>query len=96
MRGEENQTVKRYLIATMFLAVLVSAPSAYAKAPPESFADLADKLLPSVVNISTTQTVQGRGGPEFPQLPRAACRVPSPEMLRVVQMIPGHRFAWPS
>ncbi len=30
----------------------------YAKPVPESFADLADKLMPSVVNISTTQTVR--------------------------------------
>ena len=30
----------------------------YAKAVPESFADLAEKLMPSVVNISTTQTVR--------------------------------------
>ena len=29
-----------------------------AKPVPESFADLADKLMPSVVNISTTQTVR--------------------------------------
>ena len=29
-----------------------------AKAVPESFADLAEKLMPSVVNISTTQTVR--------------------------------------
>ena len=28
------------------------------KAVPESFADLAEKLMPSVVNISTTQTVR--------------------------------------
>ena len=28
-----------------------------AKSVPESFADLAEKLMPSVVNISTTQTV---------------------------------------
>ncbi|MCG8507631.1 MAG: DegQ family serine endoprotease, partial [Rhodospirillales bacterium] len=47
----------------------LAAPAAHSKAPPESFADLADQLLPSVVNISTTQTVQGRSGPEFPQLP---------------------------
>ena len=31
---------------------------AYSKPVPESFADLADKLMPSVVNISTTQTVR--------------------------------------
>ena len=29
-----------------------------AKPVPESFADLAEKLMPSVVNISTTQTVR--------------------------------------
>ena len=32
---------------------------------PSSFADLADKLMPSVVNISTTQTVVTRSNP-FP------------------------------
>lgn len=31
---------------------------AYSKPVPESFADLADKLMPSVVNISTTQTIR--------------------------------------
>ena len=31
---------------------------ANAKPIPESFADLAEKLMPSVVNISTTQTVR--------------------------------------
>ena len=28
---------------------------------PESFADLAEKLMPSVVNISTTQTIKTKG-----------------------------------
>ena len=40
-----------------------------AKSPPESFADLAEKLMPSVVNISTTQTVVTSVNPfpfEFP------------------------------
>ena len=36
---------------------------------PGSFADLAEKLLPAVVNISTSQTVQGRTEQEMPQLP---------------------------
>lgn len=49
--------------------------AAEARTPPDSFADLAEKLLPSVVNISTTQKVdsaaqqnrQGREGmPQFP------------------------------
>ena len=40
-----------------------------AKSVPESFADLAEKLIPSVVNISTTQTVVANINPfpfEFP------------------------------
>ena len=36
-----------------------------AKPVPDSFADLADKLMPSVVNISTTQTVRTTSNP-FP------------------------------
>jgi len=36
-----------------------------AKNPPASFADLAEKLMPSVVNISTTQTIKTQANP-FP------------------------------
>jgi serine protease Do len=54
-------------------ATLTSRPAA-ARPAPDSFADLAAKLLPSVVNISTTQTLKSdRGrehaGPEIPQFP---------------------------
>ncbi|MDQ7010195.1 MAG: trypsin-like peptidase domain-containing protein, partial [Mariprofundaceae bacterium] len=44
----------------VFLAVLVI--SSVAMAMPASFADLAEKQQHSVVNISTTQVVQGRQG----------------------------------
>ena len=41
-----------------------------AKSAPDSFADLAEKLMPSVVNISTTTTITTRSNP-FPfQFPR--------------------------
>jgi len=42
-----------------------------ARSAPDSFADLAEKLLPSVVNVSTTQVIRGQGQPgvEIPQLP---------------------------
>ncbi|MEX2452247.1 MAG: DegQ family serine endoprotease [Rhodospirillales bacterium] len=53
---------------SLLTAVLIAAPSD-ARNAPESFADLAEKLLPAVVNISTTQVVEGRGGVEIPQLP---------------------------
>jgi serine protease Do len=43
------------------LAAMLAWPAA-ARPAPDSFADLAEKLLPSVVNISTTQTLKpGRG-----------------------------------
>ena len=51
------------------LLVAFAATAASARAAPESFADLAQQLLPKVVNISTTQVVEGRGGMEMPQLP---------------------------
>ena len=40
------------------LLILNFSSSANAKPIPESFADLAEKLMPSVVNISTTQTIK--------------------------------------
>ena len=47
--------------------------SCQARPAPDSFADLAAKLLPSVVNISTTQTLKTAGGdqtdPDTPQFP---------------------------
>jgi serine protease Do len=47
------------------LATPFSVSPALARPAPDSFADLAAKLLPSVVNISTTQTVKSeRGGRE--------------------------------
>jgi serine protease Do len=54
-------------------AAVVPTP-AQARPAPDGFADLAARLLPSVVNISTTQTIKSdRGhehsGPEIPQFP---------------------------
>ena len=44
----------------ILLILIIFNFSIYSKANavPESFADLAEKLMPSVVNISTTQTVR--------------------------------------
>ncbi len=41
-----------------FLFIILNFSSIQARAVPSSFADLAEKLMPSVVNISTTQTVK--------------------------------------
>ena len=55
-------------IKIIFLALVLSfnySFNTFAKGVPESFADLAEKLMPSVVNISTTQTVVTNTNP-FP------------------------------
>ena len=51
---------------TLILVILFSPlSSAQSKVIPSSFADLAEKLMPSVVNISTTQTIKTTSNP-FP------------------------------
>jgi len=58
-------TVPRWLIAApLLLAALTWAAAAQARAAPDSFADLAEKLLPVVVNISTSQMVEQQPGSE--------------------------------
>ena len=57
------------LVLVVCFVMTITATTTNAKSAPESFADLAEKLLPSVVNISTTQTVEAGKGPEIPQLP---------------------------
>ena len=51
-------------------ALMLGSFPALAKAGPEGFSELAAKLLPAVVNISTTQTLKAdRQRPEVPQFP---------------------------
>ncbi|TAN64282.1 MAG: DegQ family serine endoprotease [Magnetospirillum sp.] len=60
----------RFLIAGLALVAVLFASEARATTPPDSFADLAERLLPSVVNISTTQTIKNpQAGLEMPQFP---------------------------
>ena len=42
----------------LFFLIVINFSFVHSKPVPDSFADLADKLMPSVVNISTTQTVR--------------------------------------
>lgn len=61
---------ERTTAMVLSLVVLVfSSATVLAKAPPESFADLAEKALPAVVNISTTQTIKREDGPSRPHFP---------------------------
>jgi len=57
---------KKFINFTLLFILLVFPLSiSQSKTPPNSFADLAEKLMPSVVNISTTQTIQTTSNP-FP------------------------------
>jgi serine protease Do len=48
-----------------FLVLALAVPSpVLARSGPQGFADLAEKLLPAVVNISTSQTITGKEGIE--------------------------------
>ena len=54
------------------VATLALAPAAQARPAPDSFADLAAKLLPGVVNISSSTTITAQnvpGGPDIPMFP---------------------------
>ncbi|WP_454625798.1 Do family serine endopeptidase [Bradyrhizobium cenepequi] len=55
-------------IAIGAAGVLASAPAAFARGP-EGIADTAEKVIDAVVNISTSQTVEAKGGGAMPQLP---------------------------
>jgi len=64
------RTLKGLVLYFGAFALLVSSftsTATQARAAPGSFADLAEKLVPAVVNISTTQTVSaGETGPQTP------------------------------
>jgi serine protease Do len=60
------------LMITPFTAGVLIPPAA-ARGAPDNLADLAEKLVPAVVNVSSTQAAPNRGGqnalPEMPQFP---------------------------
>ena len=69
-RDTGQQPIIMRLMATAFVAVMVmmmATSNAFAR--PDSFADLAERLSPAVVNISTTTVVSRGGGAELPQFP---------------------------
>ena len=72
-RGKNTMTqqlIAKTLMVAVFGYLLVEGSSAaYASSTPESFADIAEKLTPTVVNISTTQVVDRDRAPEIPKFP---------------------------
>ena len=62
-----ENNIKNSVISALFI-ILFTVNFANSKNAPESFADLAEKLSPSVVNISTTTVVE-RKSREMPSFP---------------------------
>src|SRR5690606_27144302 len=71
--GAASQRRSSALRAVALVAAVVAMPlAAFARQAPETFADLAEEVLPAVVNISTTQMVNRDSDgdrQEMPQLP---------------------------
>ena len=53
-----------FTIVFLFLSILFFSNHSFAKDAPSSFANLAEKLMPSVVNISATSVVETRPQPQ--------------------------------
>ena len=75
-RAKARSNSQFYLVSNLMVGVFLTAAlmlaqtlSAAARGAPESFADLAESLSPSVVNITTTQTVVQPNRPAMPQVP---------------------------
>ncbi len=61
----------RFALAPLLAVLIVAAgPAAFARGTPDSFADLAEKLLPAVVNIATTTKITdaNRSDPDLEEL----------------------------
>nr|WP_246423014.1 DegQ family serine endoprotease [Roseospira visakhapatnamensis] len=59
------------LVVAQILMAL-AASQTQARPAPDGFADMAERLLPAVVNISTTQTVSINRGPTIPDFPEGS------------------------
>ncbi|MDJ0685025.1 MAG: DegQ family serine endoprotease [Alphaproteobacteria bacterium] len=63
-RAVDGAVIRLWAALVAFSILLAAfAGQAFARGAPDSFADLAEELLPSVVNIRTATTVSGAGGP---------------------------------
>ena len=52
------------VLAIAFAMVLAQVTAAYSQTRPTTFADLAERVSPAVVNITTSTTIAGRTGPQ--------------------------------
>ncbi len=74
LESKQRGFIARSALLSRFTAIILicTVNNVYARTAPESFAPLAEKLLPAVVNISTTQTVKRDDGLEMPRLPEGS------------------------
>ncbi|MEM7176767.1 MAG: DegQ family serine endoprotease [Pseudomonadota bacterium] len=68
----QNPVVAHLTALILLAAGLIALQVHNAQARPDSFADLAQKLSPAVVNISTSQTVEQLPDGEVPQVPEGS------------------------
>jgi serine protease Do len=62
---QDAAPLRLFWLTTLSMVLILSQSlMAAARGAPESFADLAEQISPSVVNITTTTTVEGRAGPQ--------------------------------
>ena len=66
--------IQSVMVNTLFVfsILMLLSLSAYARGAPESFADLAEELSPSVVNITTSTTIAGVTDQARPQIPEGS------------------------
>ena len=66
------RTARRRLIAGVATAaaIVFMIPQSFARGTPDGFADLAKKVTPAVVNVSTTSTAVVQNVVPFPQFPQ--------------------------
>jgi len=68
---KNNSYNKNFILlkTTIFVFIFSLCFDSFAKAPPESFADLSDKVSPAVVNIATSVAVKDSPPREIPNFP---------------------------
>jgi serine protease Do len=68
-RSRARRTAFAVAVFVTGLLWLMPDSAVHARSAPDSFADLTDRLLPAVVNISSSQTVDSQAGVEVPVVP---------------------------
>ncbi len=71
-KGAAMVLLQAIMSGFMILFIILGSQSVRAADRPDSFADLAERLSPAVVNISTTMVVNNADRPQMPQFPEGS------------------------